>query len=67
MPHANGDETLGELADRMIRECAMWREWAMRLEMTAEEREALLWFTGGRGPVCPRNLAIIRGLIDRHS
>jgi len=66
MPHANGDETLAELADRMIRECAMWRERAMRLEMTPEERDALSWFTGGKGPVCPGNLAIIRGLVERH-
>lgn len=37
-----------------------------RLRITPEEMGALQWFTGGRGPVCPQNLAILRGLMQRH-
>ena len=33
--------------------------------LTDAEREALSWFTGGRGPVCPQHLSTIRGLISR--
>jgi hypothetical protein len=33
--------------------------------LTPDEREALTWFTGGRGPICPQHLATIRGLMDR--
>ena len=33
--------------------------------LTDEEREALSWFTGGRGPVCPQYMATIRGLLER--
>lgn len=36
-----------------------------RLRLTDEEREALSWFTGGRGPVCPQYMANIRGLLER--
>lgn len=36
-----------------------------RLRITSSEREALSWFTGGRGPVCPRHMATIRGLLER--
>lgn len=41
MPNADGSETQGEMLDRMIRECAAWRERAMRLEMTLAERDAI--------------------------
>lgn len=37
-----------------------------RLRLTNQERESLMWFTGGRGPVCPQHLATIRGILDRH-
>lgn len=66
MPHANGDETLGELADRMIRECAMWRERAMRLEMTAVERKAIagaIEAEHGRGAW--QWAETLRGLLER--
>jgi hypothetical protein len=36
-----------------------------RASLTHAEREALTWFTGGRGPVCPQHLATIRNLMDR--
>ena len=61
------EETLEDAYYRIARESAVWRERAMRLQMSPAEREALLWFTGGNGPVCPRNMAIIRGLVDRHA
>lgn len=61
------DETLEDAYYRIARESAVWRERAMRLQMSPAEREALLSFTGGSGPACPRNLAIIRGLVDRHA
>lgn len=35
--------------------------------LTDAEREALYWFTGGRGPVCPQHLATIRNLMARLS
>lgn len=35
--------------------------------LTDAEREALSWFTGGRGPVCPQHLATIRNLMARLS
>lgn len=38
-----------------------------RLRLTDAEREALSWFTGGRGPVCPQHLATIRNLMARFS
>lgn len=41
MPSVNGDETAAELAERLARECAYWRERASRLEMTAAERAAI--------------------------
>jgi hypothetical protein len=33
--------------------------------LTPDEREALTWFTGGNGPVCPRYMAIIMQLRQR--
>lgn len=33
--------------------------------LTDAEREALSWFTGGRGPVCAQYMATIRGLLER--
>lgn len=36
-----------------------------RLRLTDAEREAVSWFTGGRGPVCPQYMATIRGLLER--
>lgn len=38
-----------------------------RLRLTDAEREALYWFTGGRGPVCPQYLATIRSMMERLS
>lgn len=38
-----------------------------RLRLTDAEREALSWFTGGSGPVCPQHLATIRSMMERLS
>lgn len=36
-----------------------------RLRLTPAEREALSWFTGGRGPVCPQYIATVREMVAR--
>lgn len=50
----------------LIEECQKLKDLCVNgASLTAEERQALTWFTGGRGPVCPQNMAIIHSLMRR--
>ncbi len=53
---------------RAIDRAALLHEAADEIErrtLSEDEREALVWFTGGSGPVCPRYLAILREMQRR--
>lgn len=69
MPNADGTETLGELCDRMIRECAMWRERAMRLQLTTAERDAItaaeIALRGMGFPLAKHDAAVLLALLNR--
>lgn len=71
MPNVDGSETLGELCDRMIRECAMWRERAMRLEPTPRERDAMtaaeIALRGLGFPLAKQDAAVLMAFLSRTS
>lgn len=69
MPNVDGSETLGELCDRMIREGAMWRERAMRLQLTPAERDAItaaeIALRAIGLPLAKQDAAVLLALLNR--